>query len=221
MTPDDRTFRTKTSPYAARLATPSWIRAPPESFRPMIGTPLSRARSWIRLILFDWTRENEPPRTVKSWAKTATRRPLILPKPATTPSPGIALVGEPELGLVVGRERAHLLEGAVVEEEGEPFAGGELAPGVLLGDAVGAAALERPRAHGAKDFEMVVHACDGGGTGVTGDTARWPGSRRPVGGVDRGRAARRSVGRGRFETSRALLARRASDRRTLPRRVRR
>ncbi len=88
MTPDARTFRTKTSPYAARLATPSWIRAPPESLRPISGTPLSRARSWIRLILFAWTRENEPPNTVKSWANAATRRPLILPKPATTPSPG-------------------------------------------------------------------------------------------------------------------------------------
>ena len=88
ITPEASTLRTKTSPYAARLATPSWIRAPPESLSPMSGTPLSMARSLIRLILLACTRDIDPPRTVKSWANTATRRPLILPNPATTPSPG-------------------------------------------------------------------------------------------------------------------------------------
>ena len=70
----------------------------------------------------------------------------------------VPLVGEPELGLVVGGQRAHLLERAVVEEERETLARRELAAGVLLGDPVEAAALERPRPHRAQDLEMVVHA---------------------------------------------------------------
>ncbi len=95
ITPEAITLRTNTSPYAARLRTPSWMRAPPESLRPISGMPLCSARSWIRQILCDWTSENEPPSTVKSCANTATRRPLTLPKPVTMPSPGKRCLSRP------------------------------------------------------------------------------------------------------------------------------
>jgi len=98
------------------------------------------------------------------------------------------------------RERAHLLEGTVVEEEGEALAGRELAPAVLLGDAVGAAALERPRAHGAKDFEMVVHSVI--------LAVRSPAAPRPDGPV-------RAAG-WRLAGGRAALADRSTRRRTRP-----
>ncbi len=49
----------------------------------------------MRQILCDCTSENEPPRTVKSCANTATRRPLTLPKPVTMPSPGTRCLSRP------------------------------------------------------------------------------------------------------------------------------
>ena len=39
------------SAYPARLSTPSWMRAPPESLSPMIGAPTRVARS-ITLQIF-------------------------------------------------------------------------------------------------------------------------------------------------------------------------
>ena len=58
----------------------------------------------------------------------------------TTPSPGIALLGDAEVGDVVGGERADLLERALVEQHREPLARGDLALRVLLGDPFRAAA---------------------------------------------------------------------------------
>ena len=69
-TPDAMTFRLKTSPYAAREPTPSWIRAPPESNSPMQGAPFCIAMSWILQIFCACHSEVEPPSTVKSLAKT-------------------------------------------------------------------------------------------------------------------------------------------------------
>ena len=184
MTPEASTLRTKTSPYAARLATPSWIRAPPESLSPISGTPLSIARSLMRLILFACTRDIDPPRTVKSCAKTATRRPLILPKPATMPSPGNRWRPEAERGLLVGRERAHLLERAVVEQQREALPGRQLAARVLGRDPLGPTTLERPRAHGPQGVEMLGHAgqcAPGRGVRPTADRPR----QRPATGADR------------------------------------
>ena len=37
----------KMSAYPPRLTTPSWMRAPPESLRPMTGAPFFTASSWI------------------------------------------------------------------------------------------------------------------------------------------------------------------------------
>ena len=50
-TPEARVLRRKMSAYPARLSTPSWIRAPPESLSPTIGAPTRVARS-ITLQIF-------------------------------------------------------------------------------------------------------------------------------------------------------------------------
>src|SRR5213080_3367583 len=88
-TPEARVLRRKMSAYPASETTPSWIRAPPESLRPMIGTPVFMARSITLQILRAYASESEPPNTVKSCAKTNTGRPWMRPDPVTTPSPGI------------------------------------------------------------------------------------------------------------------------------------
>ena len=156
MTPEAITLRTNTSPYAARLRTPSWMRAPPESLSPISGMPLCSARSWMRQIFCDCTSENEPPSTVKSCAKTATRRPLILPKPVTMPSPGKRCLSRPNSDDVVRGERAELLERAFVEQQREPLARGELAARVLLLDALLPAAQHRAAAHLAQHGQVFV-----------------------------------------------------------------
>ena len=65
-TPDALVLRKNISLYPARLATPSWIRAPPESIRPMTGAPLLVARSITLQILSATASDSEPPSTVKS-----------------------------------------------------------------------------------------------------------------------------------------------------------
>ena len=67
-TPLASVLRRKISAYPPRLATPSWMRAPPESERPMMGAPVSMARSITLQIFSAWASDNEPPNTVKSWA---------------------------------------------------------------------------------------------------------------------------------------------------------
>ena len=86
-TPEARMLRSKISPKPARASMPSWMRAPPESFRPMTGAPARTARSITLQIFSDMVLERDPPATVKSWANTYTRRPSTVPQPVTTPSP--------------------------------------------------------------------------------------------------------------------------------------
>ena len=54
---------------------------------PMTGQPILAARSMILHIFSAMTSPSEPPKTVKSWLKTQTRRPSIVPWPVTTASP--------------------------------------------------------------------------------------------------------------------------------------
>ena len=63
-------LRRKTFEYPASETTPSWMRAPPESLRPMIGAPFWTARSMTLQILSALDSDSDPPKTVKSWAKT-------------------------------------------------------------------------------------------------------------------------------------------------------
>src|SRR6266849_325560 len=65
------------------------MRAPPASNRPMMGARALSAMSWILVIFSAWVSDKEPPNTVKSLANTKTVRPLTVPHPVTTPSPGI------------------------------------------------------------------------------------------------------------------------------------
>jgi hypothetical protein len=88
ITPEARTLRRKMSAYPASEATPSWMRAPPESFRPTMGAPIFIARSMILQIFAAFVSDSEPPNTVKSCAKANTCRPSTRPCPVTTPSPG-------------------------------------------------------------------------------------------------------------------------------------
>src|SRR6202049_2654407 len=54
----------------------------------MIGARAFMAMSWILTIFCAWVSDSEPPNTVKSLAKTKVLRPLTVPQPVTTPSPG-------------------------------------------------------------------------------------------------------------------------------------
>ena len=55
------------------------MRAPPESLSPTTGAPTFIARSMILQILAALVSDSEPPKTVKSWAKTKTGRPSTRP----------------------------------------------------------------------------------------------------------------------------------------------
>ena len=72
------------------------MRAPPESFNPMTGAPTFIAVSMILQIFIAWRSDTAPPNTVKSWLNTNTSRPLMVPDPVTTPSPGIVVAGMPK-----------------------------------------------------------------------------------------------------------------------------
>ena len=72
------------------------MRAPPESFIPMHGAPLRMAMSMTLQILSDIDSDSEPAVTVKSCAKTYTRRPAIVPYPVTTPSPKVCFFSMPK-----------------------------------------------------------------------------------------------------------------------------
>ncbi len=55
------------------------MRAPPESFIPMIGQPVEIARSMTLQIFCAYTSPKDPPKTVKSWLKTQTFLPATSP----------------------------------------------------------------------------------------------------------------------------------------------
>ena len=63
---------------------------------PMIGQPIRTARSMTFTIFSAKTSPRLPPKTVKSWLKTNTLRPSIVPWPVTTPSPQGRLSSRPK-----------------------------------------------------------------------------------------------------------------------------
>ena len=85
-----------------------------------------------------WAPESEPPKTVKSAGHHTVA--------------GDALGLHAELGRAVLDEHVGLLEGALVQQDVDPLARGQLALGVLAGDA-GFAATEAGT--GAAGFELV------------------------------------------------------------------
>ena len=72
------------------------MRAPPASNRPMIGARAFIAASCTLMIFCAWVSDSEPPNTVKSLANRNTVRPLTVPQPVTTPSPGILVFSMPK-----------------------------------------------------------------------------------------------------------------------------
>ena len=66
--------------------------------------------------------------------KTKTRRPLTVPWPVTTPSPGTLLLVHAEIGAAMLDEHVPFFERACVEQQFDPLAGGQLALGVLAFD---------------------------------------------------------------------------------------
>ena len=95
---------------------------------------------------------------MKSLANTKTVRPLTVPQPVTTPSPGIFVFSMPKSVAAVLDEHVELLERAVVEEQLDALARRELAARVLRRDALLAAAEARLRAPLFEPFEDVLHA---------------------------------------------------------------
>lgn len=71
MTPEESTFRWNTSAYPPSESTPSWMRAPPESFSPITGAPTLAAWSITLQIFSACASDREPPNTVKSCARGA------------------------------------------------------------------------------------------------------------------------------------------------------
>src|SRR3954451_8199336 len=96
ITPDACTFRQKISAKPASETTPSWMRAPPESLMPITGQPILAARSMTLTIFSPITSPSEPPKTVKSWLNTHTRRPSMVPWPVTTASPHGRFLSSPK-----------------------------------------------------------------------------------------------------------------------------
>ena len=90
-------FLWKISVYPASALIPSWIRAPPESLIPITGAPIFIAWSITLHIFKARLSESEPPKIVKSCAKTYTSLPFIVPYPVTTPSPRNVLFSIPKL----------------------------------------------------------------------------------------------------------------------------
>ena len=121
-------------PYPSSEGTPSWIRAPPESLIEMKGFRAATAMSITFQIFFACISPRLPPALVKSWAAAKTVRPLIRPKPVTTPSPGISFSPETEERGTVLHEELDLLERPRIEERIESLPGRELARAVLLLD---------------------------------------------------------------------------------------
>ena len=123
----------------------------------MIGALAFIAMSWILTIFCAWVSDSEPPNTVKSLAKTKVLRPLTVPQPVTTPSPGHLGLLHAEFGRAVFDEHVELLERALVEQQLDALARGQLAAGVLRLDALLAAAELGAGAPLLKGIQDVFH----------------------------------------------------------------
>ena len=73
-------------PYWSSETTPSWMRAPAPSLRPISGAPTLSAMSMSLWIFLANVSPSAPPYTVKSWLKTNTFLPSTVPQPVITPS---------------------------------------------------------------------------------------------------------------------------------------
>ena len=113
----------------------------------MIGAPTFIARSMTLQIFSAYASDSEPPKTVKSWLKTKTSRPSMRAVAGDDAVAEEVLPVEAELGRAMGDEGVELDERARVEQQVEPLARRQLAPGVLPFDPDGSATEQRLRAH--------------------------------------------------------------------------
>src|SRR5579871_5706548 len=141
-TPLASVLRRKMSAYAPRLTTPSWMRAPPESLRPITGAPFFMAWSRILQIFSACASESEPPINLAIAGDDAIA--------------GNLLVGEAEVGGAMGGEHVQFLKSARVEQQIEPLTRGEFALFVLRLDTFLAATQQRLFAQLMQFFELLA-----------------------------------------------------------------
>ena len=144
-----------------------------------------------------------PPKTVKSWLKTQTRRPSIGPEPGHDPvgvRPGTL---EAHAVRPVANEQVELFEGALVEQVVDPLAGGHLALGLVGLDRALASRRSSPRPASPR-ARPAGHPSSGRATGCSAIPGRLPGGGVAV--THRERAGDRETIR-----SRALYAAGVSD----------
>ena len=125
----------------------------------MIGALAFIAMSWILTIFCAWVSDSEPPNTVKSLAKTKVLRPLTVPQPVTTPSPGTLVFSMPNSTERCSTNMSNSSKRALVEQKLDALARGQLAAGVLRLDALLAAAELCAGAPLFKGFQDVFHCC--------------------------------------------------------------
>src|SRR5579863_3742520 len=92
------------------------MRAPPESFKPITGAPVLSARSMILQIFSAFDSESDPPSTVKSCAKTYTRRPNVSVARDEAVTVDDLLIHS-EVGSAMPDQLVHLFESARVEQK--------------------------------------------------------------------------------------------------------
>ncbi len=124
----------------------------------MIGALAFIAMSCSLVIFSAWVSDSEPPNTVKSLANTNVLRPLTVPQPVTTPSPGTFDLLHAEFGRAVLDEHVEFLERALVEQQFDALPRGQLAAGVLRLDALFAAAELGAGAPFFEGVQDILHA---------------------------------------------------------------
>ncbi len=133
-------LRQKISAYPASETTPSWMRAPPESLRPTTGQPVSHRQVHH---LADLLRVGAREAAAEDGEVLREDEDLAPFDQAVAGDHAVAeelLLVHPEVVAAVGLELVELDERAGVEQQLDALARGQLAVGVLLVDAIGAAA---------------------------------------------------------------------------------
>ena len=123
---------------------------------PITGAPTWAARSITLHIFSAITSPRLPPKTVKSWEKTKTVRPVdraVAGDDGVAPGPFLLHL---EVVGAVADEGVELLEGAGVEQLLDPLAGGHLALRVLLLDRLLGGGVDRRLAQLAQVGELLL-----------------------------------------------------------------
>jgi hypothetical protein len=118
------------------------MRAPPLSFRPMTGAPFFMARSMILQIFSAWASQGaaEDGEVLREDVDQAAIDGAVAGHHAVA---HVALLLQAEVVAAVGDEHVQLAKAALVQHEVQALARGQLALGVLFGDALLAAASQR------------------------------------------------------------------------------